>query len=67
MGVLGKALNIYLHKYDHILLISDFNSEINERLMHDLCSVYNLESQIYNQTHLPVLKTQKTNPVLTFY
>ena len=36
---LGKALDIYLHKYDHILLIGDFNSEI----IH-FCNVYDLES-----------------------
>ena len=44
MNELGKALAIYLHKYDHILLIGDFNSEISERPMHDFCNVYNLES-----------------------
>ena len=40
----GKALDIYLHKYDHILLIGDFNSEMSERSIHDFCNVYNLES-----------------------
>ena len=44
MNELGKALDIYLHKYDHILLNGDFNSEISERSMHDFCNVYNLES-----------------------
>ena len=44
MNQLGKALDIYLHKYDHILLIGDFNSEISERSIHDFCNVYNLES-----------------------
>ena len=44
MNELGKALNIYLHKYDHILLIGDSNLEINERSIHDFCNVYNLES-----------------------
>ena len=44
MNELGKVLDIYLHKYDHILVIGDFNSEINERSMHDFCNVYNLES-----------------------
>ena len=41
---LRKVLAIYLHKYDHILLTGDFNSEISERLMHDFCNVCNLES-----------------------
>ena len=31
MNELGKTLHIYLHKYDHILLIGDSNSEISER------------------------------------
>ena len=44
MNELGKALDIYLHKYDYILLIGNFNSEINERSIHDFCNVYNLES-----------------------
>ena len=44
MNELGKALDIYLHKYDYILLIGNFNSEISERSIHDFCNVYNLES-----------------------
>ena len=44
MNELGKALDIYLHKYDHILLIGDSNSDINERPMHDFCNAFNLES-----------------------
>ena len=31
MSELGKTLHIYLHNYDHILLIGDSNSEISER------------------------------------
>ena len=60
---LGKALDTYFHKYDHILLIGDFNSGISERSMHDFCNVYNLK--VY-QTHLPVLKIQRTHPTFTF-
>ena len=41
---LGKAFDIYLHKYDHIILIDDLNSEISERSSNDFCNVYNLES-----------------------
>ena len=44
MNELGKALDIYLHKYDHIFLIGDFNSEISERPIHHFCNVYNVES-----------------------
>ena len=63
MNELGKALDIYLHKYDHILLIGDFNSEsVKDQYM---ISVMFVIFKVY-QTHLPVLKTQKTHPVLTF-
>ena len=58
MNELGKALDIYLHKYDHILLIDDFNSVISKRSTYDFCKVY--------QIYLPVLKTEKTHPLLTF-
>ena len=44
MNKLGKALDICLHKYDYIFLISDFNSKISERSIHDFCVVYNLKS-----------------------
>ena len=46
MNELGKAFDIYLQKYNHVLLISDFNSErsIGERSIYDFCNVYNLES-----------------------
>ena len=53
MNELGKALDIYLHKYD--LLTGDFNSEISERSMYDFCNVYNLES-------LSNTEIQRTNP-----
>ena len=39
----GKVVDIYLQKYDHFLLISDFNMEISERSMHDFCNAYNLD------------------------
>ena len=38
MNELGKAPDIHLHKYDHILLIDDFNSEISKRSMYDFCN-----------------------------
>ena len=44
MNEFGKAFDIYLHNYDHVLLIGDFNLEINERPMHDFFNVYNLET-----------------------
>ena len=61
MNELGKALDIYLHKFDHILLTGEFISEISERSFLKFCM-----SIIYNvyQTHIPVLKILKTNTAL---
>ena len=44
LNELGKVIDTYLHKYDHIHLIDNFNSDISERSIHDFCNVYNLES-----------------------
>ena len=62
---LGKAFDIYLKKYNHALLIGDFNSErsISERSMHDFCNVYNLESLSKTPT---CFKFQKIYPALIF-
>ena len=43
MNKLGKVLDIYLHKYDHIFFIGHFKLEICERSMHDFCDVCSLE------------------------
>ena len=58
MDELRKALNIYLHKYYHILVIGDFNLEINERSIHDSCNVYNLE----RLPNTPTCFKNKENP-----
>ena len=47
MNKLGKALDIYLQKHDHFLVIDDFNSEISEKSMHDFYNVYNLVYNVY--------------------
>ena len=52
MNESGKVVDIYLRKYDHFLLISDFNMEISERSMHDFCNAFNLEiTSIENTPH----------------
>ena len=63
MNELGKALKNYLHKYDHILLIGDFGSEIKERSMDDFCNVYKIESLSNTPT---LIRTQRTHLPLTF-
>ena len=63
MDKLGKVFDIYLHKYDHILLICDFNSKISERLIYNFCNVYNLEILLNTPN---CFKNPETHPALTF-
>ena len=42
MHHLRKGLDIYVNKYDNILLLGDFNSETSENYLNDFCNVYNL-------------------------
>ena len=43
---LSTALDVYYTKYEHFLLLGDFNSEITEIAMSDFCASYNLKSLI---------------------
>ena len=45
-----KSLNKYLSKYDNIILLGDFNSEISETAMSDFCDIYNLENLVNKAT-----------------
>ena len=45
-----KSLNKYLSKYDNIILLGDFNSEISETAMFDFCDIYNLENLVNKAT-----------------
>ena len=40
---LGTSLDIYLSKYDNVLLLGDFNSESIEPAMVDFEKIYNLK------------------------
>ena len=44
--MLGSNLCHYLPCYDNILLLGDFNSEINEEALAEFCSLFNLSSLI---------------------
>ena len=43
---IGITLDLYLEKYDNILLMGDYNCEIVEQAMHVFCETYNLTSLI---------------------
>ena len=43
---IGNTLNLYLEKYDNILLMGDYNCEVVENAMHVFCETYNLKNLI---------------------
>ena len=47
---LGIVVDHYLPRYDNIILIGDFNSEINEISTSEFCDVYNLSNLIKELT-----------------
>ena len=42
--------NLYSSNYESIILVGDFNSEINDNSMNDFCESYNLHSLIREST-----------------
>ena len=50
LNIIGDKLNDFYFKYENIILIGDFNSEMREDAMNTFCITYNL-------ANLPVLKT----------
>ena len=46
----GNPLDKYLSTYDNLLLIGDFNSEINDSEMTSFCETYNLKNLIKEPT-----------------
>ena len=47
---LGSTLDMYLSKYDNILLLGDFNSECTESSMEEFCDTYNVKKLINEPT-----------------
>ena len=50
LGALGKSLDIYIANCDNVLLLGDFNSEMNEVHMKDFCETYHLKNLITDPT-----------------
>ena len=46
LGKLGPLLDKYMCKFDNLLLLGDFNSEIQELCMGEFCDMYNLKNLI---------------------
>ena len=44
------GIDKYLAKYENILIVGDFNSEVNETHMNDFCEMYNLQNLIDEPT-----------------
>ena len=47
---LGSGLEHYLPLYDNVVLIGDFNSEVNEFLMSEFCENFNLKNLVKEPT-----------------
>ena len=50
MNQLGPCLDHYMPKYDNLLLLGDFNSEMSELVMQNFCDTYNLDNLIKEPT-----------------
>ena len=50
LTLLGKCLNHYCQLYDNIILLGDFNSEINEPAMNNFCEIFDLKNLVKENT-----------------
>ena len=46
LQLIRKKLDLYSSNYESIILVGDFNSEINDKCMNDFCESYNLSNHI---------------------
>ena len=47
---IGQSLDRFIGNYDNLLLMGDFNSEVEEKIMREFCDTYNLENLIKEPT-----------------
>ena len=50
LQLIRKKIDLYSSNYESIILVGDFNSEINDKCMNDFCESYNLSSLIREST-----------------
>ena len=59
---ISRGLDFYSSKYDHFIVLGDFNAETSNAIISEFCATYNLKNLI---KILHVLKAWKTQLVLT--
>ena len=69
---LGPLLDHYIAKFDHFLILGDFNSEITEDDMSEFCDIYHLKNlineptcykNIHNPSNIDVMLTNKSRNI----
>ena len=50
LQLIKKKIDLYLPNYESMILVGDFNSEINNKCMNDCCESYTLRSLIRELT-----------------
>ena len=50
LNEVGPLLDYYMSKYDHFILLGDYNSEVGEEDMNEFCDVYILKNLIKEPT-----------------
>ena len=50
MKIISMQLNVFQKRYENFIILGDFNSEINEDAMKDVCVIYNFKSLINQPT-----------------
>ena len=46
----GRALELYIKKYNKILLAGDFNAEVQETILNNFIELYNLRNLVTEKT-----------------
>ena len=44
--LLGTCLDYYYQRYDNVILLGDFNSEITEPSMNEFCEIFDLKNLV---------------------
>ena len=50
LNTISANLDLYSSKYEYIIVIGDFNAEVNDKFMRNFCESYNLSSLIKEST-----------------
>ena len=70
LKIIGNHLDSHMEKYDNLILIGDYNSEMEEETIKDFCEIYNLKNlikkptcfkSVENPTSIDLILTNKSN------